>query len=86
MSDKLEKHEFALGMEIRDKVTNFVGEKIRALILNTNYEKFTNLGVIRTNCMKLMLNYFYKGQIDKLFLCFADPHFKKYTHRRRIVK
>jgi len=26
-------------MEIRDKVTNFVGEKIKTLAINTNYEK-----------------------------------------------
>lgn len=35
--------------------------------------------------MKLLLNYFYHEQLDKIFFCFPDPHFKKYNHRRRIV-
>lgn len=42
--------------------------------------------MIRTNTMKLLLNYFYKGQLDKMFFCFADPHFKRYNHRKRIIK
>ncbi len=35
--------------------------------------------------MRYLPNYFNKGQLDKLFICFADPHFKAKNHRRRIV-
>jgi len=34
-------------MEIRDKVTNFVGEKIKTLIINTEYEKVYYLKHLR---------------------------------------
>ena len=39
----------------------------------------------RTNCMRYLPNFFVKGQIDKMFFCFPDPHFKTKNHRRRIV-
>lgn len=74
-----------LGMEIRDKVTEFVVEKVNALRINSGYRKFTNVSAIRTNVMKCILNYFEKGQLEKIFICFADPHFKKCNYRRRIV-
>lgn len=74
-----------LGMEIRDKVTEFVVEKINALRINSGYKKFTNVSAVRTNVMKCVLNYFEKGQLEKIFICFADPHFKKSNYRRRIV-
>jgi tRNA (guanine-N7-)-methyltransferase len=35
--------------------------------------------------MKCVLNYFGKGQLQKIFICFADPHFKKANYRRRII-
>ena len=28
---------------------------------------------------------FAKGQLDKLFFCFPDPHFKRKNHRKRII-
>ncbi|CAD7957618.1 unnamed protein product [Amoebophrya sp. A25] len=46
---------------------------------------FFNAAVMRTNAMKTFPNYFRKGELSKLFFCFPDPHFKKKTHRRRIV-
>ena len=86
MSPHLGPDDLALGMEIRDKVTNFVSEKIKTLRINSNHKQFNNISVIRTNTMKLLLNYFYKDQLDKIFFCFPDPHFKKYNHRKRIIK
>ena len=74
-----------LGMEIRDKVTEFVVDKINALRINSGYRKFTNVAAIRTNVMKCVLNYFQKGSLEKIFICFADPHFKKSNYRRRII-
>ncbi len=85
MSPYLPEDNLVLGMEIRDKVSNFVGDKIRSLRINANHTQYNNISVIRTNSMKLILNYFYKEQLDKIFFCFPDPHFKKYNHRKRII-
>jgi tRNA (guanine-N7-)-methyltransferase len=41
-----------MGMEIRGKVVNFVGEKIRAIRVESNFEKCMNATVIRTNAMR----------------------------------
>ena len=44
--------------------------------------------------MKYIVNYFEKQtvrtslinfQIEKMFFCFSDPHFKRGNHRRRII-
>jgi tRNA (guanine-N7-)-methyltransferase len=35
--------------------------------------------------MKFMPNFFTKGQLSKIFLCFPDPHFKARKHKARIV-
>lgn len=35
--------------------------------------------------MRYLPNFFAKGQLNKLFICFPDPHFKAKNHRRRIV-
>ena len=45
MSPHLDKGDFALGMEIRDKVTNFVGDKIQTLRINSGHKevRITNL-------------------------------------------
>jgi tRNA (guanine-N7-)-methyltransferase len=39
----------------------------------------------RTNCMRYLPNFFHKGQLEKIFICFPDPHFKAKNHRRRII-
>ena len=78
-------NELILGQEIRDKVANFVGEKINSLRINSNYKECMNVGVVRTNTMKTFHNYFHKASVNKIFICFADPHFKKVNHRRRII-
>lgn len=44
-----------------------------------------NAAVLRTNAMKYLPHFFVKGQLEKLFFCFPDPHFKAKNHRRRIV-
>jgi tRNA (guanine-N7-)-methyltransferase len=46
------KDQLVMGMEIRGKVVNFVGEKIRALRSETNYTQYMNASVVRTNTMK----------------------------------
>jgi len=35
--------------------------------------------------MRYLANYFVKGQLEKIFICFPDPHFKAKNFRRRIV-
>ena len=77
--------ELILGMEIRDKVVNFVGEKVNSIRNNSGYKECMNAAAVRTNCMKTFHNYFDKDSLDKIFFCFADPHFKKANHRRRII-
>jgi tRNA (guanine-N7-)-methyltransferase len=74
----------SLGMEIRSQVSNYVGERIRAARV-ADEPSLTNASIIRTNSMKYLVNYIRKGQCDKLFFCFADPHFKKANERRRIL-
>lgn len=74
----------SLGIEIRDKVSSFVREKISGLreINPGNYE---NIGVLKSNAMKYLPNYIEKHQLEKIFFCFPDPHFKKAKHRWRII-
>jgi len=62
-----------------------VGKKINSLRINSGYKECVNLAVVRTNTMKTLQNYFLKASVNKLFICFADPHFKKVNHRRRII-
>ena len=47
--------------------------------------EYRNVAVLRSNSMKHLVNFIPKGRVEKIFFCFPDPHFKKTTHRRRIV-
>lgn len=76
----------SLGVEIRDKVVDFVGKKIAALRVESNHKNYNNIAVLRSNAMRHITNYHWKGTVEKMFFCFADPHFKKANHRRRIIK
>jgi len=71
-----------VGMEIRDKVTNYVRERIDHLRKGGECH---NISVMRTNAQKYLPNYFHKGQLQKLFFLFPDPHFKAQNKRRRII-
>lgn len=73
-----------IGMEIRDKVTEYVKERIHGLRA-TNPGQYQNISVVRTNSMKYIPNYFEKGQLTKMFFLFPDPHFKEKNHRRRVI-
>jgi tRNA (guanine-N7-)-methyltransferase len=73
----------SFGIEIRDKVVNYVGEKIQVLRFNEN--KYHNISVIRHNSMRHLTNFFRQNQLEKIFICFPDPHFKTKNHQRRIV-
>ncbi|OEL16154.1 tRNA (guanine-N(7)-)-methyltransferase [Dichanthelium oligosanthes] len=73
-----------IGMELRDKVTEYVKERILALRAS-NPGHYDNISVVRTNSMKYIPNYFRKAQITKMFFLFPDPHFKEKNHRRRVI-
>ena len=73
-----------IGMELRDKVTEYVKERILALRV-ANPGQYQNISVVRTNSMKYIPNYFEKGQLSKMFFLFPDPHFKEKNHRRRVI-
>eukprot|EP01039_Chlorochromonas_danica_P007758 gene7758-8569_t len=73
-----------LGMEIRAKVCEYVRLRIEAL-RKDNPGRYQNAACLRTNCMRYLPHYFQRGQLQKLFICFPDPHFKAKNHRRRIV-
>lgn len=79
-------NERVVGLEIRPKVCEYVRRRIQA---SRNENKaiglYKNAGVLLTNAMKYLPNYFHKAQLLKMFFCFADPHFKKKNHRRRII-
>ncbi|KAH9493326.1 tRNA (guanine-N(7)-)-methyltransferase, variant 2 [Dermatophagoides farinae] len=73
-----------LGIEIRQKVSDYVVERIRALRVQ-NPGKYNNINCIRSNAMKYMPNFFNKSQLSKIFFLFPDPHFKKQKHKWRII-
>ena len=73
-----------VGMELRDKVSEYVKDRILALRME-HPGQFRNISIVRTNAMKYLHNYFRKGQLEKMFFLFPDPHFKERNHRRRVV-
>ncbi|CDW54007.1 tRNA (guanine N(7)) methyltransferase [Trichuris trichiura] len=72
-----------VGMEIRCKVSDYVKQRIA--VLRTRNQVYSNIACIRTNAMKVLPHYFFKGQLKKMFFLFPDPHFKKSKHKWRII-
>ncbi|KAI5172074.1 tRNA (guanine-N7-)-methyltransferase [Nematocida sp. LUAm3] len=72
-----------LGMEIRKKLVDYVDLKIQYLQSEENKAK--NIEITRTNSMKFLPNYFSKGSLEKMFILFPDPHFKKRKQKGRII-
>ena len=71
-------------MEIRVKVSDYVRDRIIAL-REQNPGEYGNVSVLRSNAMKYLPNFFEKGQLEKMFFLFPDPHFKKAKHKWRII-
>lgn len=77
-----------LGLELRSQVLAYVHSRIAALRSQnplpspTNYQ---NLSALRTNTMKFLPQFCPRASLEKLFLCFPDPHFKARKHKARIV-
>ncbi len=74
-----------VGMELRDKVCEYVQRRVAALRVKEP-GKFANAACVRANAMKHIAHFFKRGQLEKLFFLFPDPHFKAANHRRRIVQ
>ena len=53
------KNKLILGMEIRDKLVNFVAEKIRGMRIKEPLN-YSHIGVVRTNTMRHLCQYFPK--------------------------
>jgi len=78
-------HDLTLGIEIRPKVVEYVEQRIQKQRDAGKNGAFHNVAVMNTNAMKFLPNYFTKGQLQKMFFLFPDPHFKKANYRRRII-
>ena len=82
-----------LGLEIRAKVCEYV--RLRIMSLRNKFleggeegeasHSYANCACLRSNTMKNLVNYIQPASLDKIFICFPDPHFKAKNHRRRIV-
>ena len=57
------------------QVSEYVKERIAAL-RREQPGSFGNIACARTNAMKFLPNYFARGQLEKMFFLFPDPHFK----------
>ena len=76
----------SLGLELRDKVSEYVKDRIDVLRENHEAEGlYRNVAIIRANAMRDLPHYFRKGQLTKVFFLFPDPHFKACNYRRRII-
>lgn len=90
--------ELILGLEIRTQVTEYVEDRISALRSQHHIAAaassssspgegglYQNISCLRANTMKFLPNFFERGQLGGVFLCFPDPHFKARKHKARIV-
>lgn len=75
---------YAVGMEIRVKVSDYVMDRIKAL-RHMHPQQYRNIACLRTNAMKYLPNFFAKHQLSKLFFLYPDPHFKRSKHKWRII-
>lgn len=73
---ELHPHVNVLGMEIRDKVVEF---------LELHTTKIDNCSVIKTNALLFLPNFFERHSLDKIFVLFPDPHFKKRKQKGRVI-
>lgn len=68
----------SIGFEIRKKVCQYVADRIK-------YENKQNVNVINTNGMLFLQNFLQAHSLEKIFILFPDPHFKKRKQKARIV-
>lgn len=75
---------YVLGVEIRVKAVQYVRDLLVSLRRNMP-GSFLRTGVLRTNAMKYMPHFIHRGDLEKIFILFPDPHFKRKNFKRRIV-
>ena len=84
----------ALRRQNADKPAGVEAEEGRQAVSSTmlgpppttaSAHSYQNIACLRANTMKFLPNFFVRGQLSKLFLCFPDPHFKARKHKARIV-
>ncbi|KAM0679070.1 tRNA (guanine-N(7)-)-methyltransferase (tRNA(m7G46)-methyltransferase) [Binucleata daphniae] len=51
----------------------------------TNIHAYDNIAVLHTNGMLFLQNFFDKNTLEKIFVLFPDPHFKKKKQKARII-
>ena len=71
-----------MAFEIRCIVTSYVQKKIQAY---HDQNLFTNLSCQWANTMRTLMRYIRPHSIEKLFILFPDPHFKKRKIKWRII-
>lgn len=71
------------GIEIRKKIAEYVNKRIEVLRENNN--ECHNAHVFNTNALIFLPNFFAGNSIEKIFILFPDPQFKKKKHKARIV-
>lgn len=90
-----------LGLEIRTKVVEFARGRVLRLrhaaatgepltsetdkVPGSENHHFNNCWFEPLNLMKHGANCFRKGQLERMFFCYPDPHFKRKNVRRRII-
>ncbi|ELA41872.1 tRNA (guanine-N(7)-)-methyltransferase [Vittaforma corneae ATCC 50505] len=68
--------ENVLGLEIRDKVVEYVEQLVSTL---------PNCSVVQTNALLFLPNFFVSNSLRKVFVLFPDPHFKKRKQKFRMI-
>jgi tRNA (guanine-N7-)-methyltransferase len=88
------KDELILGLEIRQSAVDITTQYIDDARANNKVIRpdesehdwdARNIAVLNSNIMKFAPNLFMKGQLTKMFILFADPHFKNSKHRLRVI-
>lgn len=79
---KLFPESLVLAFEIRNSVTQYVDKKIEAL---RRFDKAENVAVQWGNTMRTLMRYIKPHSIDKIFILFPDPQFKKRKLKWRII-
>lgn len=74
---------YIVGMEIRESAVEYVRTKLADW--RKTEKGLDRVGVLAVNCMKHLPNYFRKGQLQRMYFLYADPHFKKSNWDRRII-
>lgn len=73
---KLSPSENVLGLEIRDKVAEYVQHHTKSV---------ANCSVVKGNALLFLPNFFARGSLKKIFVLFPDPHYKKRKQKGRII-